>query len=219
MDTEKLLRSLQRWLRAGKVGELAVKAGGGEVTPCGGVRFGCEAFSSTAPVDCDLSTPTPIVCVKIDAKIARASRFGRLSAVGDVLGRSAGPQVYPAVIQCVVIDVVDHFTNLRAGDFSMQQEKLSLAIGSGPGDDVMVNTAFSFHGHDAPIPGHQKWHIALVNLNGMAADEHDCHQLARIERAPDTREVGAGAEGASKAPEETTHETNHPKDPAGGRPE
>jgi hypothetical protein len=42
---------------------------------------------------------------------------------------------------------------------------------------------------------------------------------AGIKEAPDTREVGAGAEGASKAPEETTHETNHPKDPAGGRPE
>jgi hypothetical protein len=42
---------------------------------------------------------------------------------------------------------------------------------------------------------------------------------AGIKEAPDTREVGAGAEGASKAPEKTTHETNHPKDPAGGRPE
>jgi hypothetical protein len=42
---------------------------------------------------------------------------------------------------------------------------------------------------------------------------------AGIKEAPDTREVGAGAEGASKAPEEIPHETNHPKDPAGGRRE
>jgi hypothetical protein len=42
---------------------------------------------------------------------------------------------------------------------------------------------------------------------------------AGIERSPDTREVGAGTEGCLEGTVGDHHETNHPKDPAGGRPE
>jgi hypothetical protein len=212
--TTELAQSLQRWLRSGKVGELPMQEGGGLIPPRNSICLGTESFASATTVDRDLRAP-PVVA-EIDPQILGSRRCDGFPAVGDVLCVGADSQVYPAVIQRVVVDVVNHLTNLRSCDFPMQKENLSLAINAAPRDDVTVNTVLTWNCHHMPIPSREQWRVALVNLNGMAADDRDEHQQAGCRNAPTPRETGCGAKPGVAGQEETN--VMQPSQPDADRP-
>jgi hypothetical protein len=87
MDTGEILKSLQQWLRAGNVGELAVNSRGGEVSPCDGFSLGVEPSSYSLPAESDAGIPDlpAIPALKPDAKVMGASDPIGFAAVRKVL--------------------------------------------------------------------------------------------------------------------------------------